>query len=132
MGCHFKYNCRYPKEFKKFRPDFDDDVSIKNIIPEIKRKSSLTFDSNTDTRCLMTNVRQILINSYDNSNCYTDYFLSDIIKTIESNKRPAVILYVSDQGENRRDDENKMRLHGSYEGSYYEYNVPLLVWTSDA
>ena len=132
MGCHFKYNCRYPKEFKKFRPDFDDDVSIKNIIPEIKRKSSLTFDSNKDTRGLMNNVRQILVNSYDNSICYTDYFLSDLIKTIESNKRPAVILYVSDHGENLLDDENNMMLHGSYEGSYYEYHVPLLVWTSDA
>ena len=36
-----------------------------------------------------------------------------------------------DHGENLCDDERRLWVHGSYEGSEYEYHVPLLVWYSE-
>ena len=43
-----------------------------------------------------------------------------------------MLLWVGDHGENLLDDSRGMLLHGSYEGSHYEYHVPLMVWYSDS
>lgn len=48
-GSHFNYKERYPKEFVHFTPDDATEVEVKN--------------------------RNQLINAYDNSIRYTDYFL---------------------------------------------------------
>ena len=109
-GSHFRYELRYPKEFEQFQPVLGKTFSYLLLTEENKDK---------------------LMNAYDNSILYTDYFLSELIHYADSLNRPATILYISDHGENFWDDERKLLLHGSYQISEYEYHVPLLIWYSD-
>ena len=110
LGCHFRYELRYPASFAHFQPTFGHSFSYSMISEENK---------------------DLLINAYDNAILYTDYFLSEIIHYLDSLNIPSVMLYMSDHGESFWDDERKLSLHGSYKISEYEYHVPLLVWYSD-
>lgn len=110
LGSHFRYEQRYPKEFECFQPTMGTSFSY-----------ALVNETNKAT----------FINAYDNSILYTDYFLDSLISYMESLKRPAVMMYMSDHGESFWDDERKLSLHGSYQISEYEYHVPLIVWYSD-
>lgn len=110
LGCHFRYEQRYPNDFALFQPVFGDVFSYSMISKENKDK---------------------LVNAYDNAILYTDYFLNQLIDYADSLNRPAVVMYMSDHGESFWDDERKLSLHGSYQVSEYEYHVPLFVWSSD-
>lgn len=110
LGCHFRYELRYPSAFAVFQPTFGNSFSYSMIAEENKEQ---------------------LVNAYDNAILYTDYFLSRLIAYMDSLNRPAIMLYMSDHGESFWDDERKLSLHGSYQISEYEYHVPLLVWYSD-
>ena len=110
LGNHFRYELRYPQNFAAFQPTFGTTFSYSLIKEENKEK---------------------LINAYDNAILYTDYFLSELIRYMDSLDRPAVMMYMSDHGESFWDDERKLSLHGSYEISEYEYHVPFFVWYSD-
>ena len=110
LGCHFRYEQRYPKEFAVFQPTFGKTFSYSLITEENKDK---------------------LVNAYDNAILYTDYFLSELIHYMDSLDRPAVMMYMSDHGESFWDDERKLSMHGSYVISKYEYHVPLFIWFSD-
>ena len=110
LGCHFRYEQRYPNDFALFQPVFGDVFSYSMISEENKDK---------------------LVNAYDNAILYTDYFLNQLIDYADSLNRPAVVMYMSDHGESFWDDERKLSLHGSYQVSEYEYHVPLFVWSSD-
>ena len=110
LGCHFRYELRYPEEFSRFRPTFGKAFSY-----------SLIAEENKD----------LLVNAYDNAILYTDYFLSQLIHALDSLNRSAVVVFMSDHGESFWDDERKLSLHGSYQVSEYEYHVPLMIWYSD-
>lgn len=110
LGCHFRYELRYPPSFAVFQPTFGESFSY-----------SMVSEQNKDK----------LVNAYDNAILYTDFFLSRLIHYMDSLNRPAVMLYTSDHGESFWDDERKMSLHGSYQISEYEYHVPFFVWYSD-
>jgi glucan phosphoethanolaminetransferase (alkaline phosphatase superfamily) len=72
MGSHWKYDKHYPDTFTKFTPP-----------------------------CTNSNVARCkhneLINSYDNSILYADYFISQVIKRLVS--KNAIVIYCSDHGE---------------------------------
>ena len=110
LGCHFRYELRYPSAYAFFQPTFGKSFSYSMITEENKDK---------------------LVNAYDNAILYTDYFLSELIRYMDSLDRPAVMMYMSDHGESFWDDERKLSMHGSYVISKYEYHVPLLVWYSN-
>jgi glucan phosphoethanolaminetransferase (alkaline phosphatase superfamily) len=112
LGCHFKYNYRYPKAFAQFQPAFEDDFNVRQIVDRANR--------------------QLLLNAYDNAVLYTDFFIYNTIEMLRSLETVSALLYISDHGENLFDDERNLFLHGSYAGSNYEYHVPMIVWTSDA
>lgn len=57
-GSHFNYHERYPRNFAHFLPDNATEIEIKN--------------------------RKQLINAYDNSIRYTDYFLNGLIRMLDS------------------------------------------------
>ena len=76
--------------------------------------------------------RQELINAYDNTILYEDYFLSQtigVLKRLESTS--AVLIYVSDHGESL--GEYGVYLHGvPYSiAPDVQKNVPFIVWMSD-
>lgn len=103
-GSHFSYHQRYPRQFAIFRPD--DDVAITH-------KNAATIR-----------------NAYDNSILYTDYFLDEVIRSLES--LPDVcsaMFYCSDHGEDLFDDNGRF-LHSSPMATYQQLHVPALAWFS--
>lgn len=71
-----------------------------------------------------------IINSYDNSILYTDYFLNLLIKNLEKTNKKAILLFLSDHGENLYDDEKKYIAHGTVNPTKYEYHIPYFIWYS--
>ena len=104
-GSHFNYLERYPREFAHFRPDESTEVEVKN--------------------------RQQLINAYDNSIRYTDYFLSTLTHILDSSGSCSAIYYSPDHGEDMLDDDRKRFLHASPHPTYYQLHIPLFLWFSE-
>lgn len=134
LGCHFKYSERYPDDFQVFTPDMKG-MSLRDMLSNV--------DINDDGRvswhnlrpenlAAFRNMKAILINSYDNAIHFADYFINRVLCELEQTGRSVVLVYVGDHGENLLDDERNMFMHGTFSGSYYEYHVPLFVWTSEA
>ena len=65
---------------------------------------------------------------YDNAVRYNDFIVDEIIRRFED--KNAVVIYVSDHGEEVYDRWG-FRGHAEH-GSYYQLEIPMLVWTSPA
>ncbi|MCF0120412.1 MAG: sulfatase-like hydrolase/transferase [Oscillospiraceae bacterium] len=130
LGCHFKYSSRYPSDMRFFRPDLYD-ISSRDIF-SLRDWDGITVERNHPGSSFANTARTILTNSYDNALRYTDWFLDSLITTLAETDRPAVLMYVSDHGENLLDDDQHRMLHGQESTSVYEYHVPLFVWASDS
>ena len=108
MGSHGPaYYLRSPQGYKKFMPE---------------------CTSNNLQDC---NQQQV-INAYDNTILYTDYFLAQTIKWLNSheNQYDTAMLYVSDHGESL--GENNTYLHGLpyMIAPDVQKHVPMVVWLS--
>lgn len=110
MGSHWKYDTRHPASFEQFTPSLGQSFSLSMIQPSNKQK---------------------LVNAYDNTILYTDYFLDSLLTIVDAQDIPAVVIYMSDHGENLYDDERELILHGNYSASKWLFHVPFLVWYSD-
>ena len=110
MGSHWRYDTRYPAEFEQFTPALGEAFQFSMISPDNKER---------------------LVNAYDNTILYTDYFLDSLLALVERQNRPAVVVYMSDHGENLYDDARQLILHGNYSASQWLFHVPLIVWFSD-
>lgn len=106
-GSHLNYQDRYPECFSVFEPCLKKGVS------------NGSFN------------KELMTNTYDNTILYTDFILDSLLHVLDSTDRCACLIYMPDHGENLCDDERKLWVHGSYEGSEWEYHVPLIVWYSD-
>lgn len=106
-GSHLNYQDRYPEPFAVFKPCLE------------RGAKQGHFD------------KELMTNTYDNTIVYTDYVLSRFIGILDSARVAVCMVYMPDHGENLCDDERRLWVHGSYEGSEYEYHVPLLVWYSE-
>ena len=134
LGCHFKYSERYPDDFQLFTPDMKG-MSVRDMLTnvDINDNGNVSWHSlRPENIAAFRNMKAILINSYDNAIHFTDYFIDRVLCELEQTGRSVVLVYVGDHGENLLDDERNMFLHGTFSGSYYEYHVPLFVWTSEA
>ncbi len=101
------YNDRIPPSWLKFKP-YCSDADVLN-------------------KC----TKEELINAYDNTILYTDYVLNNIINALENNKKPYVLIYLSDHGESL--GENGYIFHGMPPGvalPYEQAHIPLLVKSS--
>jgi len=108
MGSHGPaYYKRYPQEFEKFKP------------------ACRTLE-------LASCSQEELINAYDNTILYTDYFLSKVIALLKENtpQFETTMLYVSDHGESL--GESGMYLHGMpyVFAPEAQTRVPVIVWMS--
>ncbi len=108
LGSHFRYNQRYPKNFEKFQP---------------------ALNGLTDLNLIGKGLKEELINSYDNTIYYTDYFLANTIKKLEQENAISYLFYLSDHAESLFD--NDVIFHGSRNPLIGEAHVPMLVWFSD-
>ena len=110
-GLSFFVTMRYPKRFNHFTPSIDDDLD-------------LAFISDKQ--------REELINAYDNSILFTDYFLSELIAGLNKDTSSASLLfYASDHGENIFDTEEKKLAHGGPNPTRFEKEIPLFIWRSE-
>ena len=73
--------------------------------------------------------RAALVRDYDDSVLYTDYVLSELIRTLSATPGVKALLYVADHGENLRDDDRN--LIGHYMGNQYDLPIPMLLWYSN-
>ena len=108
MGNHWKYDERYPKEFDKFQP---------SMYHKFVRMDDYQY-------------KKEIINSYDNSMLYTDYFLSQLIDMVKASDMVATISYVSDHGENLYDTSKNLFGHGRTVSRYIN-PIPWIFWYSD-
>ena len=108
LGSHFRYTNRYPKSFEKFKPIMNE-TGYENLDIAYKKE---------------------IINSYDNSILYTDYFLNLLIKNLEKTNKKAILFFLSDHGENLYDDQKKYIAHGTVNPTKYEYHIPYFIWYS--
>lgn len=102
-GSHYDYSKRYPQEFEIYTPTCRKPVN-KCSKPEI-------------------------VNIYDNTILYTDYFLSRVITELKN--KNALVLYISDHAESL--GEGGVFLHGTeiHEGHMEQYEIPMIWWASD-
>lgn len=102
-GSHFMYSQRYPESFKKYQPEC----------------------LNVDDEC----TKEQLVNAYDNSILYTDYFIDGVLDTLRDKK--AIVFYTSDHGESISENGG---LHGTPKeiAPEEQFKVPFLVWMSDS
>lgn len=135
-GSHFKYSSRYPDGFQYFTPDMNgmniSELLSDNVDIDDQTNGLVWRDTKAENITAYRNLKSIFINSYDNSIRFVDFFLDGVLQQVEQTGRSAVVVYVADHGENLLDDDRNMLMHGTYSGSYYEYHVPLFVWTSAA
>jgi lipid A ethanolaminephosphotransferase len=101
------YYRRYPEEFERFTP---------------------ACQSDDFADC----TREEIINSYDNTIYYTDYFLSQVIDLLDnrSAELDTALLYVSDHGESL--GEYGLYLHGTpyFLAPEAQTHVPMMLWLS--
>lgn len=102
MGSHFPYFWMYPIEFSYFSP-YCQDTNLLNC----------PLDS--------------LINAYDNTIIFTDYFLTRVIDALKD--KNAMMIYVSDHGEYL--GEHGKFLHGQETEDAELRHVPMILWVSD-
>lgn len=105
-GSHFSYHQRYPREFAHFQPDNDVAIARQH--------------------------RPMLVNAYDNSIRYTDYFLAQTIDYLRPLKgTSSALLYCADHGEDLIDDDRERFLHASPTTTAYQLYVASLAWFSE-
>ena len=99
------YFKKYPKEFEIFKP----------VCKSVDLKEC---------------TKEELINAYDNTIVYTDYFLSKAIKLLDKLKLPTLFMYISDHGESL--GEYNLYLHGTPYAIApdCQKKVPFLIWQS--
>lgn len=103
-GSHWNYAARYPEEFMQFKP-------------------GCTSTSKADPSSCN---HQGLINIYDNSILYTDFFLYNVISLLKD--KCAFLIYASDHAESL--GENGRYSHGG-ELTKEQTTIPFIVWLSE-
>jgi heptose-I-phosphate ethanolaminephosphotransferase len=109
LGSHFTLTSRYPRNYAIF-PD--------------GLESSFLPDGNSGRTD-----RQHLVNAYDNTVVYTDHVLAQLIGVLQKRAGIKGLFYVSDHGDNLRDDARD--LFGHYHNNEYDLPIPMLFWHSD-
>lgn len=102
IGSHWSYDHRYDTVHEKFNP---------------------VCSASTQRACS----KNELINSYDNSILYTDWFIAKIIDELA--QKNAMLIYVSDHGESLGEDG--FFSHGQEQFRKEQRMVPLIVWASE-
>ena len=106
MGSHFSYAQRYPASFGRFLPALGQGP--------LRGPGA---DEETETR-----------NAYDNSVLYTDHVLANVIDRVEATGKSALVLYVSDHGQDVFEPGCTSGAIGRMSAN--AYRIPLLLWMS--
>lgn len=109
LGSHYSYSARYPDQFDVFKPS---NKSITTKLTDRKHKN-------------------VLINSYDNSICYTDAVIDSVINLVGRQNVFSSVTYMSDHGEDLMDDSRGLTSHHmGTPPTKYVAHIPFFVWYS--
>ena len=111
IGSHFPYEERYGADAARFRPTLADAGINRLPGPQFKAEA---------------------INSYDNTLLELDKLLAQVVATLRTERRPALLIFTSDHGENLFDDSRHLFMHALHQPSSWDTRVPLLFWANDA
>lgn len=109
-GSHFQFDMRYPESFTRFKPHLSKEMMLDG-----------------SAKC-----KERLINSYDNTILFTDYFISQVIQRLQQKNKTSLLIYVSDHAESLYDPPTHRVLHGNTRPETVEIHIPLLLWYSDS
>ncbi|MGJ7527004.1 phosphoethanolamine transferase [Variovorax sp. GB1P17] len=109
LGSHFDFSHRYPPAFDIYRPS----LTTVPVQDGIKENASLAVQAS---------------NAYDNSIQYTDSLLSQIIEGVDRKGDAAVVMYISDHGQDVFDQPCKAK--SITRASSHSFIVPALIWSS--
>lgn len=101
IGSHWLYDAHYTQSFKRFTP------TVTNNNPAL-------------------NSRERLVNSYDNSILYTDYFIAQVMKRVR--RLNSLVIYIGDHGELLGEDN--LYEHPNYPFRPELYHVPFIIYAS--
>jgi len=79
----------------------------------------------------ITDVHAVVIEDYDRTIAYTDWFLDQVIARHRTDASYGVVVYYSDHGQRLYDDGEFQKGHGFRTLKPEDVEVPLLVWLSD-
>ena len=80
QGSHYIYRTRYPDSFARFRPTLG---GGRGYSPEL---------------------RSLIVNAYDNTILFTDWFVEQVIRRLEQTGKSAIMFYFSDHAQRLYDD----------------------------
>jgi glucan phosphoethanolaminetransferase (alkaline phosphatase superfamily) len=109
IGSHWAYDSRYPAQFKIFGSG-----------------PPLTYLDAVSGR-----PDQRVVDAYDNSVAYTDWFLGQIIDAARKLSVPVTITYFSDHGEDLYLLDGRSG-HGAGSYSKHQFDIPAFVWVNSA
>lgn len=101
-------------------------IHIKGSHFEYSRRYPKNFD---EFKPITHNRKDTITAHYDNTVLYTDWLLNTIIDQLKNTKKPAILFYSSDHGENLMDDDQKLLGHGI--GNKYDLQVSSFIWASN-
>lgn len=102
VGSHWWYENRYDKRHRKYTPVIDS-----KYFPSLKKNQ--------------------IINSYDNTILYLDFFLNQVINQHKKLEIPSIIIYISDHGESLGEEGKWLHAHDSKAVT----NPAFMIWYSD-
>jgi glucan phosphoethanolaminetransferase (alkaline phosphatase superfamily) len=112
MGSHWEYYLRYPKRFQRFGS---------------AQKLSMLTSATTDRTMFDT-----LVDAYDNSVLYTDWFLQQVIEQARGLQVPATVTFIPDHGEASPSLDGGAVGHGAARYVAAEFEIPAFIWVNAA
>lgn len=109
MGSHWEYYRRYPAKFRRFGSGEDLGV-LAMILDDEKTQSSV-------------------VDAYDNSIVYTDWFLRQIIEQARSLSVPATLTFFPDHGEDLQALDGQTG-HGQPRYTQHAFEIPAFIWVN--
>ena len=101
IGSHWYYNSRFDSDLEYFKPI-------------------------TSSKYIGSSSAEEIINSYDNTILYLDYFLNNLIEKLKKSSKKTILIYLSDHGEILGEDGRWMHAQDHNASK----NPAMLVWFS--
>ena len=111
MGSHWEYYRRYPANFKRFGSG--QDLGMLAMMLDEER------------------TQQAVLDAYDNSILYTDWFLQQIIEYARRLTVPATVTFFPDHGEDLQALDGQTG-HGQPMYTQHAFEIPAFIWVNNA
>ncbi len=115
MGSHWEYYLRYPPAFDRFGTGRD--------LKALSIREGFQIDAGQG--------QSALVDAYDNSTLYTDWFLHQLIEQARTLEVPASVTFFPDHGEDLYQLDGA-RAHGMPVYTRHAFEIPAFVWVNAA